>query len=137
MILKDLDRGALHEVWKCLKLKELDRGAFWGEFVTLLILKELDRGAEGRNCRFSCKCLRTKGVRQGRGGALLLSCFQVIGDIGVRWGAAIAAAGGEGTLALQITGVKGVRVMRRTGPIQRELSYTHSYHRAGKLSIDN
>ena len=70
MILKDLDRGALHDVWKCLKLMELDRGAFWGEFVTLLILKELHRGALGRICAFSCKCMETQELDRGALGSI-------------------------------------------------------------------
>jgi hypothetical protein len=48
MILKELDRGAFFVVWKLLKVKELDRGRFLGDFVTVLILKDLDRGAKGR-----------------------------------------------------------------------------------------
>jgi len=44
VILKGLDRGALREVWKCLNVKDLHRGAFWSVLLTVLKTKDLDRG---------------------------------------------------------------------------------------------
>lgn len=56
MILKDLDRGAFLAVWKLLKIKGLDRGAFWGNFVTLLILKDLTGADRGAIAQYPARC---------------------------------------------------------------------------------